>query len=51
MKTFTYKSVGALSLQADVYGADTQGVARKPAIMWIHGGCLIIGNRSGIAPG
>ncbi len=48
MKTYTYKTVGTLALQADVYGADTPSRVRKPVIMWIHGGCLMLGNRSAI---
>ena len=48
MRTFTYKTVGALALQADVHGADEPGGALKPVIMWIHGGCLMLGNRAGI---
>jgi len=48
--TRTYKTVGTLSLQADVYGADTPTDVTKPAIVWIHGGALIMGNRAGIVP-
>lgn len=50
MNTYTYKTVGSLAIQADVYGADSPSGTRKPAIVWIHGGCLIHGNRAGIAP-
>lgn len=50
MKTITYKTVGTLELQADIYGTNTSSGALKPAIIWIHGGALIMGNRSGIQP-
>ncbi len=42
-QTFTYKVAGGCEIKADVYGA-TAG-ASKPALMWIHGGALIIGSR------
>lgn len=45
-RTFTYKTAGC-AIRADVYGA-SEGAA-KPALMWIHGGALIFGNREGIA--
>ena len=50
MITRTYKTAGPLALQADIYGAETPGGEQKPAIVWIHGGALIMGNRSGIIP-
>ena len=40
---FTYKTAGC-EIHADVYGA-SEGTA-KPALMWIHGGALIFGNRN-----
>jgi acetyl esterase/lipase len=43
--TFTYKTAGC-EIRADVYGA-SEGAA-KPALMWMHGGALILGNRKGI---
>ena len=43
--TFTYKTAGC-EIHADVYGA-SEGAA-KPALMWMHGGALILGNRKGI---
>jgi acetyl esterase/lipase len=43
-QTFTYKTAGC-QIRADVYGA-SEGAA-KPALMWIHGGALIMGNRKG----
>jgi acetyl esterase/lipase len=51
VKTHTYKTVGTLSLQVDVYGADPQNGTPKPVVLWIHGGALIMGNRANIAPG
>jgi len=50
MKTHTYKTVGKLALQADVYGADMKSGDPKPAVVWIHGGALIMGSRAKIAP-
>lgn len=50
MGTHTYKNVGELALRADVYGADAQAGPPRPAIIWIHGGALIMGSRSGIRP-
>jgi acetyl esterase/lipase len=44
-QTFTYKTAGC-EMRADVYGA-SEGAA-KPALMWMHGGALILGNRKGI---
>jgi acetyl esterase/lipase len=44
-KTFTYKTVDSCAIKADVYGAtDTT----RPAVIWIHGGALIMGSRVGI---
>ncbi|MBS0263043.1 MAG: alpha/beta hydrolase [Planctomycetes bacterium] len=43
MQTFTYKRVGDLQIQADVY---TQGERQqRPVLVWIHGGALIMGHR------
>ena len=44
--TYTYKVVGDCKIQADAYLAPGDGV--RPVILWIHGGALIMGNRSGI---
>src|SRR5436190_23115297 len=43
-QTFTYKTVAGLEVQADVYRAPETGAS--PAILWIHGGALIMGQRS-----
>ena len=44
-QTFTYKTAGC-EMRADVYGVSED--ARKPALMWMHGGALIMGSRKGI---
>jgi acetyl esterase/lipase len=44
-QTFTHKTAGC-EIRADVYG--TSEGAAKPALMWMHGGALILGNRKGI---
>jgi acetyl esterase/lipase len=46
-QTFTYKTVGTLAIQADVYRPDDQ-IAR-PVAIWIHGGALIMGSRAGVS--
>jgi len=45
-RTYTYKSAGGGELKADVYGPDD--TAKKPVLIWIHGGGLISGSRAGI---
>ena len=45
-KTYTYKTVGDLVIQADVYRPDDDVV--RPAIFWIHGGALIMGQRGNL---
>ena len=47
-QTYTYKVANGCEIRADVYGA-RQGV-RRPAIVWIHGGALILGAREDICP-
>jgi acetyl esterase/lipase len=42
-ETYTYKEVDGLPLRADVWG--TSRGSRKPAILWVHGGALIMGSR------
>lgn len=42
--TFTYKTVGALRLQADVYQPTDRGL--RPVVVWIHPGALIMGSRA-----
>jgi len=48
MHSYTYKIVGNCSIQADVYQVDSP--KKQPTILWIHGGALICGSRSTIAP-
>lgn len=42
-RTYIYKIVGDCKISADVYRVPDNSVS--PAILWIHGGALIIGNR------
>jgi acetyl esterase/lipase len=46
--TYTYKTVKDLRIQADVYRKADDKI--RPAILFIHGGALIMGNRSWIDP-
>ncbi len=46
-QTYTYKTVGECQIQADVYRAPGNEI--RPAILWIHGGALIMGNRETLA--
>jgi acetyl esterase/lipase len=46
-QTYTYKKVDGLEIKADVYRpADDE--TRRPIVVWIHGGALIMGSRRGI---
>src|SRR5262249_51831062 len=46
-RTYDYKTAGDTRIQADVYRADdTQA---RPVLVWLHGGALIMGNRSGVS--
>ena len=45
-KTYTYKTVGEVPIRADVYRADDSRVI--PAVIWLHGGALIVGSRSAV---
>ncbi|MDP6445923.1 MAG: alpha/beta hydrolase, partial [Pirellulaceae bacterium] len=47
MKTYTYKTVGELKVQADVYRPDDRQV--RDIVVWIHGGALINGSRQGVS--
>ena len=42
-RTFVYRDVDGLRLQADVY--HPPGERRTPAILWLHGGALLMGMR------
>jgi acetyl esterase/lipase len=45
-KTCVFKTVGECPIKADVYGSSAG--APRPAVIWIHGGALIMGDRNGI---
>jgi acetyl esterase/lipase len=45
-ETHTYKTVGDLAIQADVYRPDDKQV--RPVVVWMHGGALINGHREAI---
>src|SRR5262245_38093426 len=45
-KAHTFKTVGELKIQADVYRPDDSTV--RPVVVWIHGGALIMGNRKSV---
>jgi penicillin amidase len=45
-KTHTFKTAGKLPIQADVYRHDDRVV--RPVVVWIHGGALIMGSRTGV---
>jgi acetyl esterase/lipase len=45
-ETFVYKTVGSTQIQADVYRRN--GSETRPAVVWIHGGALIMGDRHGV---
>ena len=47
-RTHTYKTVQDLLIRADVYRAPDDVI--RPAILYIHGGALIMGNRSWLNP-
>ena len=44
--TYTYKVAGGCEIKADVFGGAAG--ARKPALVWIHGGALILGSRKSL---
>jgi len=46
--TYVYKRVGECDIKADVYRLPGKDV--RPAIVWIHGGALIFGNRGSVRP-
>jgi acetyl esterase/lipase len=47
-QTYTYKIASGCNLQADVYRPPGQEV--WPAVLWLHGGALIFGDRQRLAP-
>ncbi len=44
--TITYRQVDGHDVLADIYLPGTEGL--HPAIVWVHGGALIMGNRKGV---
>jgi acetyl esterase/lipase len=44
--THVYKTVGDTKIQADVYRPDDKKV--RSVVVWIHGGALIMGSRTGV---
>ncbi|MGA2658148.1 MAG: alpha/beta hydrolase [Verrucomicrobiota bacterium] len=49
VQTHVYKTVGNCQIKADLHQAASD--QRKPAVVWIHGGALIMGGRRGIDRG
>jgi acetyl esterase/lipase len=47
-QTYTYKVAENCPIQADVY--QPSGAGPHPAILWIHGGALILGSRGALSP-
>src|SRR5205809_1068129 len=45
-KTFVYKTVGDVKIEADVYRANDDKV--RSVLVWIHGGALVMGSRNGV---
>lgn len=45
--THIYKRVGPLEIKAEVY--QPAGEKTRPAVVWLHGGALINGNRHGVS--
>ena len=46
--TYTFKTAGECEIRADVY--TRPGLVNRPAILWLHGGALILGSREMIPP-
>ena len=47
-QSHVYKTVPGCEIRADVYRASA--APPTPALIWIHGGCLMYGSREGISP-
>src|SRR2546430_15295986 len=45
-KTYTFKTVDGIAIQADVHRLNDDKV--RPVVVWLHGGALIMGNRVGV---
>jgi len=48
-RTISYKRVGPHEIRADVYCPDVHMTARRPVVLWLHGGGLIFGSRADLA--
>lgn len=48
-RTFTYKTVNGLTIEADVYMPANEK-AVESYLCWFHGGGLLMSNRQNIAP-
>jgi acetyl esterase/lipase len=44
--THTYKSIGEIKIQADVFRPDDK--QKRPVVVWLHGGALIMGGRNSV---
>ncbi len=49
-RTLVFDEVDGCALQADVYEPQSTSAGERPAVIWIHGGGLIFGNRTMIRP-
>ncbi len=45
-KTHVYKTLEGVKIQADVYRAEDR--EKRPVVVWIHGGALIVGSRNSV---
>jgi acetyl esterase/lipase len=45
-ETYTYKTLGNIAIKADVYRRAADVI--RPVLVWIHGGALIMGSRTGV---
>ena len=48
MKTYTYKTVGDVKIQADVYRPED--AQPRPVLVWLHGGALMMGSKKWVQP-
>jgi acetyl esterase/lipase len=48
MKTYVYKTVDGVDLQADVYRPDD--AEPRPVLVWLHGGALMMGSKKWVQP-
>jgi len=45
-QTLTYKKVGDLQIQANVFRPES--AVKRPVVLWIHGGALMMGSKKGV---